>query len=164
MLAGEARSLSDVLEPGLLKLMEAGRFHAICLHTRSEDQATLLLLAQQNVPQTDLPVHESVPLNSYLTDWLEQLQPTLAHHDLAAATISRGTATARLSIVSRRAAARARRVLGLLSCYRVTAEGISPYRYHWWPLWPNNSRGHREPPVQQSRRNGDRCRAAAPGA
>jgi signal transduction histidine kinase len=129
MLAGEARSLRDVLEPGLLKIMEAGRFHASCLHTRSEDGSALRLLAQQNVPQAWLPALEVVQPGSYLTDWLDRYNQPLLYHDLTeAADLPDG-----LHLPDGRsylgAQLRVRgRVLGLLSCYRTTTDGISPYQ------------------------------------
>jgi signal transduction histidine kinase len=129
MLAGEARSLRDVLEPGLLKIMEAGRFHAICLHTRAEDQDTLHLLAQQNVPQTWLPALEDVQPGQDLADWLEHYNQPLLHHDVAVAN----DLPAGLQLPDYRsylgAQLRARgQVLGLLSCYRATPDGISLYQ------------------------------------
>jgi signal transduction histidine kinase len=129
MLAGEAHSLRDVLEPGLIKIMEAGRFHVICLHAWTEDQDTLQLLAQQNAPPAWLPTLEVVQPDRHLADWLERYHQPLLYHDLAEAL----ELTPELQLPDCRsylgAQLRVRgRVLGLLSCYRATTDGITPYQ------------------------------------
>jgi signal transduction histidine kinase len=129
MLAGEARSLRDVLEPGLLKIMEAGRFHAIGLHARAEDGIALQLLAQQNVPQEWCPTFEVVQPNHELAAWLVHYNQPLLHSNLADAIdlpLALHLPGCR-SFLGVQLRARGR-VLGLLSCYRATSDDISLYQ------------------------------------
>jgi signal transduction histidine kinase len=126
MLASEARTLSGVLEPGLVKIMQAVQCQAVCLHLLSEEAPGLQLTAHLGVPgewQDQLQVVLPTP---FLAGWLRQLEQPLFHPVLADAwELPWELRMAGFSsLVSLQLRARGE-VLGLLTCYRAARDTFS---------------------------------------
>ncbi len=121
MLVSENRSLPDILDVALDRILEASQCQAVCLQLLAEDQTCLELTAQRGLSAVQRQQLGCLPLNGALTGWLAQRhEPVL---DLALPG-GRLPAALRLDGFPAYVGAQLRareRVQGLLSYYR-TAE------------------------------------------
>lgn len=74
MLPGDYENLTDILQPALNRIMEIGLCQALCVHLLAEDQQSMALVAQRNLPQTIAKKLECVPASLLYTNLNEQAE------------------------------------------------------------------------------------------
>jgi PAS domain-containing protein len=72
MLASEARTLSQVVDVAVDRIMESSRCQALVLHLLDDDYTTLNLLTQRGLTLAQLEQLQTMPLEAPLSDWLLQ--------------------------------------------------------------------------------------------
>ena len=119
MLPGTSDDLIDVLQPALNRIMEVGLCQALCVHLLAEDQQSMILVAQRNLPEMVVEKLEIVPATPIFTDRMQKDNDPV----LASLQIDRSDLPNELMIQAYQSylgspLVAGDQVLGWLSCYR----------------------------------------------
>jgi signal transduction histidine kinase len=68
MLPGNYENLTDILQPALNRIIEIGLCQALCVHLIAEDQQSMVLVAQRNLPKKMAAKLERVPASTLFTN------------------------------------------------------------------------------------------------
>lgn len=126
MLAGEAQEISDIMQPALVKIMEVSSSEAAFIHLYDEDQPALKLVAQRGVPKEYHSHLQTIQMDEPLRVWISGISDDFWSSGasvLPAALVFPSFQSA--SHISLRARGK---ILGLLSCYRLSKLAFSPYQ------------------------------------
>lgn len=126
MLVSEARTLPQVVDVAVDRIMEFSHCQALVLHLLDDDHTTLNLLAQRGVTQAQQGQLQTIPLEAPLSNWLLQRQePLLALEPDKAAflpvVLQLDNCHAYIGVQLRAG----EQVLGMLGYYRFTQETFS---------------------------------------
>ncbi len=126
MLASEARTLSQVVDVAVDRIMESSHCQALVLHLLDDDYTTLNLLTQRGLTLAQLEQLQTMPLEAPLSDWLLQRQePLLALESDKAAflpvLLQIDNLWAYIGVQLRAG----ERILGMFSYYRLTPKPFS---------------------------------------
>jgi signal transduction histidine kinase len=126
MLPGNYENFTDILQPALNRIMEIGLCQALCVHLLAEDQQSMALVAQRNLPQTVAKKLEYVPASLLFTNLNEQAEDPV----LSSPQIDRPDLPHELKIQEYQSylgspLVAGTQVLGWLSCYRRLEDGFT---------------------------------------
>lgn len=74
MLASEAKSLPELLEPAIERIAETGQCQAICVHVFSPDRQALVLTAHQGLPQSARESLSEIIISTKLSTFMGQTE------------------------------------------------------------------------------------------
>lgn len=126
MLAGEAQELTDIMQPALVKIMEVSASEAALIHLYDEDQPALKLVAQRGLPKEYHSQLQTMPMDESLRVWMSGTSDDLWSSGSATLPVAFVLPTFQsATYISLRARSR---ILGLLSCYRLSELSYTPYQ------------------------------------
>jgi signal transduction histidine kinase len=124
LLAGQAVDLSDLFDQVVVRIMEATRSRALCIHLFDENRTGLYLAGQQNLADDSRASLQTVPLEAGFARWMQQPNDPLVTTSLA--TLSLLPSSLRLPDFQTYLGAQIKiggRTAGMLSCYRFSDRG-----------------------------------------